>query len=170
MSDVQFNVDSDYSEEDGCDRNEVPCRDLESDVEISDVDSSSSENEHLDGVLSEYDSDDDIPLAELIAHERWSKRIRNPEILPFTQTVGPTVDEASQSMIECFYGMFSEEFFDVIAAETNRYARQQIQKKMESSGKGDSLWENQGDVSSNEMKAFFSVNSGCNGLIICANI
>lgn len=52
--------------------------------------------------------------------------------------------------------MFSDEFFEHIAEETNRYARQEIQKKIQAGGRGDPVWEQQEENTVQEMKAFFS--------------
>ncbi len=78
--------------------------------------------------------------------DRWSSRIRNPVLPAFSQPV-----------VDFFYKMFTEDFFDILADETNKYARQEIAKKLQRpGGRGDPMWVQQGETTAQEMKAFIS--------------
>ena len=115
---------------------EVPQLDPESDVEISNnlpgKDVIDYQVHDSDGQVSEYDSDDDIPLADfrpLADLTRWTSRINPSLINNFTGQFGLDIGDGPFSYLDFFYMMFSEDFFQTIADETNRYARQSIQKK-----------------------------------------
>ena len=139
---------------------EIPQRDPNSDVDISESSSAESGNETLTQENEmEFDSDDDIPLADLRPlsdFQRWSSRIRKPHINQFSQQTGPNLGDEPMELLDYFYLFFSEDFFSTLADETNRYARQEIEKKRSTRGKGDSTWEEQGETSAQEMKAFIS--------------
>ena len=120
---------------------------------------------HSDGNVSEFDSDDDIPLSDLqplADFTRWTSRINTYRVNEFSGQLGLDIGEGPFSFLDYFYMMFSGDFFQTIAGETKRYAQQSIQKNQQTVqpdgnyGKGDPVWKKQGETTATEMKAFLS--------------
>mgnify|MGYP000049550334 CR=1 FL=1 len=88
-----------------------------SDSDISSLFTSESEGE-------ESSSDDDL---------EWSDQLHDVKILLFIEPVGPkhNLSEDAQ-VLEYFYLLFEEDFFDTMATETNRYAEQKQRDKPDS--------------------------------------
>jgi hypothetical protein len=78
--------------------------------------------------VQDADGDDNIPLINFV--QRWTRRTHPVNLNRFTQGVGPTHDlEHDDAALAYFYLMFSEDVFEDIAEETNRYAEVKKQEK-----------------------------------------
>lgn len=101
-------------------------------LEESDIDFE-SDSEEQDKV--ESDPDDDVPLACL--QTKWRPATHATTLADFTAPTGPNhnLPECAKPL-EYFYLFLPQSFYDTLAEETNRYARQKIEAK----GTPDPLW------------------------------
>ena len=125
---------------------------LQSDIDVSDTDVSSSEEEGEPEVLnghgdSDFDSEDDLPLAD-VAGRRWRSTLTPRTLRPFTgPRPGPTRQlSAAANELDFFHIFFNEDLYSVIANETNAYAQ-----KCRQAGQGTRQWY---PTSAAEIKAF----------------
>lgn len=112
---------------------------------------------------SDTDSDDDTQQtessmepdsqqSEATDDDFWSYDLHPVDIAPFTEQVGPDHTLLPDNdLLKYFYLMINEDFFEIAAQETNRYAEQEMTRK----GSRDSIWY---PTTSPEMKAFFGLN------------
>ncbi|XP_033730412.1 uncharacterized protein LOC117319772, partial [Pecten maximus] len=122
-----------------------------SDLELSELDS---------------DSDDDIPLADIIplaglvdrgggdaghAHNdrRWTADLKPIRVKDFEDIAGPTTAlDAEKKELDFFHLIFPESLYDKLAQQTNTYAAKRIREK------ADSSWQ---ATSPTEIKTFLGI-------------
>ena len=116
----------------------------ESDIEVSEIDSESDSDQ---SGASDHNSDDGEG-----ADIDWSANTHDVVLNPFQQRTGPNhglPPEANE--LDYFFCFWGDDWFDMIAQETNRYAEQRIR----ASGRADPLWV---PTTRNEMRAYFAIN------------
>ena len=87
-----------------------------SDISISDI----------SDVSSRFEEDEEGSESP----ELWSESLTDVEIAEFTGRPGPvTILDASASEIDFFHLMFPKELYEILAAETNRYAESEQERK-----------------------------------------
>ena len=106
----------------------------ESDIDVSDVElSSDGESDHADGSDGESDADSD----DSGVRAEWSANTHNIDVNQFTEGTGPTHPlPVDADELDFLFYFWNDGMFELIAAETNRYAQQ----KIEASGRPDALW------------------------------
>ena len=105
--------------------------DKESEIDISEV----SEDE---GEEKNVSDPDDSPLANLQSKWRTASNTQPFLIRPFTRNVGQHHNlPTSASVLDFFFMFLPQLFFDLAAAETNRYAMQKAAER----GLPDSAWQ-----------------------------
>ena len=121
----------------------------ESDVDVSKVSSidSDSENEEVWEQAREEEEGEAVNI-----EIEWGEANRPVRLQPFTQESGPNHGLADDATVLDYFKIFmDDDFFELVALETNRYAKQRIA----SSGKPDPLWK---ETDAQEMKAYFAIN------------
>ena len=84
--------------------------------------------------------------------EFWSYDLHPVNVAPFTESVGPEHTLLpDDDVLKYFFCMISEEFFEIVAQETNRYAEQEMARR----GSRDLVWH---PTTEAEMRAFFGLN------------
>ncbi|XP_071129298.1 piggyBac transposable element-derived protein 4-like [Mytilus edulis] len=94
-----------------------------------------SENEEFEGFTENDFAEDDLNIDnvserdDLFDIDNWVMGEKNPELLPFTQTPGIKCDlPDNASVSDYFYLYVNENDFENISEETNRYAKQYLDK------------------------------------------
>ncbi|XP_062593965.1 piggyBac transposable element-derived protein 4-like [Saccostrea cucullata] len=123
-----------------------------SDLQLfSDYEFSSDTDSDNDTQQTESSIEADSQQTEAGEDDFWSYDLHPVDVAPFTEPVGPEHNLLpDDDLIKYFYLMINEEFFEIAARETNRYAEQEMTRK----GSRDSVWYATTGV---EMKAFFGM-------------
>ncbi|KAK9694589.1 Transposase IS4 [Popillia japonica] len=81
----------------------------------------------LSGTIDEWDSEDDMPLANIA--QRRTKWTKNAELYvcpePFREDFGPNILEEIETPVETFLYLFTEQFIEKLVFETNLYSTQE---------------------------------------------
>ncbi|KAK3105132.1 hypothetical protein FSP39_017843 [Pinctada imbricata] len=97
--------------------------------------------------LGTYSSETSDPEEE----EFWSTNLTSVSIAAFEEETGPNHDlSPTDSVLQYFFLMISDDFFDLLAVETNRYADQVFARK----GRRDSDWS---PTNKREVQAYFGL-------------
>ena len=119
--------------------------DKESDIDFAQGSEDEGEEENVS-----Y-PDDDIPLANLQSKWRTASNTQPFLILLFTRNVGQHHNlPTSASVLDFFFMFLPQLFFDLAAAETNRYAMQKAAER----GLPDSAWQ---ETTPEEIRAYVAV-------------
>ncbi|XP_033748367.1 piggyBac transposable element-derived protein 4-like isoform X2 [Pecten maximus] len=148
---LTVNADTESDDEEGAGTQELDNNIGGSDLELSELDS---------------ESDDDIPLADIIplaglvdrgggdaghAHNdrRWTADLKPIRVKDFEDIAGPTTAlDAEKKELDFFHLIFPESLYDKLAQQTNTYAAKRIREK------ADSSWQ---ATSPTEIKTFLGI-------------
>ena len=116
--------------------------------------SSDTDSDDNDNLTQETESSIEADSQQTDAQdaEFWSYDLHPVNVAPFTESVGPEhTSLPDDDVLKYFFCMISEEFFEIVAQETNRYAEQEMARR----GSRDPVWH---PTTEAEIRAFFGLN------------